>query len=155
MWLCDQQWHMLIIKIAFTNIHLYTVSLSPFINVLHILTLTKRNYKEGKYIYNVNHKMTVLQLFTHKKWYVWKWTIWSIWLGLYINWIGGAAVQDETTFDISAHVTASFSSFTILYTTSDHFICRNWKEKKLLVKGRDLWFVVFKMWVYKLYLKSR
>ena len=49
---------MLIIKIAFTNIHLYTVSPLPFINVLHILRLKKKNIisKGKKHIYNLNHK---------------------------------------------------------------------------------------------------
>lgn len=36
---------MLIIKIAFTNIHLYTVSPLPFINVLHILRLLRLKKK--------------------------------------------------------------------------------------------------------------
>lgn len=59
---------MLIIKIAFTNIHLYTVSLSPLINILHNLRL-KKNKQEGKHIYNVNHKTTIVLLGTQKKWY--------------------------------------------------------------------------------------
>lgn len=47
---------MLIIKIAFTNIHLYTVSPLPFINVLHILRLKKTHNKKEEHIYNLNHK---------------------------------------------------------------------------------------------------